>query len=41
MILREDRIQKQLSYMEQNPDIAICGAQILMFQEQKKISLLI
>ena len=35
-IMIEDRILKQLSYMEKNPDIAICGAQILMFQGTEK-----
>jgi len=35
-IMVEDRIQKQLSYMEKNPDTAICGAQILMFHGTEK-----
>ena len=33
-IMAPDRIEKQVIYMEKNPTIAICGAQIMMFQDK-------
>lgn len=35
-IMVPNRIEKQFKYMEQNPDTAICGAQILMFKGTEK-----
>ena len=35
-IMRPDRIEKQVIYMEKNPTVAICGAQIIMFQDKKE-----
>ena len=35
-IMLPDRITKQLEFMKKNPDIAICGGQILMFNDGNK-----
>ena len=35
-IMVPDRIEKQYNYMMQNPETAICGAQILMFKGNEK-----
>ena len=37
-IMIEDRIVKQVEFMEKHPDIAICGGQIHMFHDKKKTS---
>ena len=38
-IMVNDRIIKQLKYMKDNPNVKICGGQVLMFNKQRILSL--